>query len=374
MAPETEEIPKDDNLTSTSLPVNITSDLISLDSNGDAVLAVGDSQEIVKFLISTKVLSLASPVFAKMFGPNFQEGHKLRCGENIEVRLEDDNALAMEVILKALHYYRINQRHPTDVEEMASIAVHCDKYDCAGALSPWISYWLNKFKPMTGPPEALGFLLLTAYILDDAEQFMEISAMAIRNLTISFSQTWKSYEILNFLPENVQSIIATQVQQVLSRLHIITQSVEPTLRRHTACYEMQHEVCVDCGKSVTAREKKRHQCNTREFYQGYCTAESRAAEYFAILEKKELWPSVAPFELCSLSNLAFQLARTKDDLKHYCEAGNGCPLRSELEEFCDKVQKSEEGVLGVCIRCVKNGEWNKNQTCACNSVDLRSTE
>jgi hypothetical protein len=181
-------------------------DLVSLDSSGDAVLAVGgpDIHRTVRFLISTKVLSLASPVFAKMFGPNFQEGHKIRCGERIQVELEEDDSLAMEVILKALHYHKPNQC-PVDAERLASIAVHCDKYDCTGALSSWISYWLNNLTPITRRPEDLGFLLLAAYNFDDAEQFKEISARALRDLTLDFPLAWKSYNILSLLPENIPS-------------------------------------------------------------------------------------------------------------------------------------------------------------------------
>jgi hypothetical protein len=162
-------------------------DLVSLDGSGDAVLAVGgpDTHGTVGFLISTKVLSLASPVFAKMFGPDFQEGQKICRGETIQVELGDDDSLAMEVILKALHYYKLNQC-PIDAERLASIAVHCDKYDCTGALSSWISYWFNNLILINRRPEELGFLLLATYNFDDTEQFKEISAMALRDLTLDF--------------------------------------------------------------------------------------------------------------------------------------------------------------------------------------------
>jgi hypothetical protein len=56
-------------LQNASSPVDIMTDLVLLDSNGNAVLAVRDPDihKTVRFLLSTKVLSLASPVFAKMF-------------------------------------------------------------------------------------------------------------------------------------------------------------------------------------------------------------------------------------------------------------------------------------------------------------------
>ena len=49
--------------------VNIT----TIDPNGDLVLDVG----LTSLLVSSKVLSVASPVFRTMLGPNFMEGERL---------------------------------------------------------------------------------------------------------------------------------------------------------------------------------------------------------------------------------------------------------------------------------------------------------
>jgi hypothetical protein len=50
---------------------------VVLDSSGDVTLQLGDKL----LLVSSKVLSVASPVFRAMFGPHFQEGDALsrRC-------------------------------------------------------------------------------------------------------------------------------------------------------------------------------------------------------------------------------------------------------------------------------------------------------
>lgn len=54
-------------------------ELIRIDPTGDAKLMV-ESQTTHKkrnFQISSKILSFASPVFAKLFGPNFSEGRQI---------------------------------------------------------------------------------------------------------------------------------------------------------------------------------------------------------------------------------------------------------------------------------------------------------
>jgi hypothetical protein len=44
-----------------------------VDKSGDVILTLGDAS----LLVSSKVLSVASPVFRAMFGPHFQEGNML---------------------------------------------------------------------------------------------------------------------------------------------------------------------------------------------------------------------------------------------------------------------------------------------------------
>ena len=49
------------------------SNITKIDPNGDLILEVGDRS----LLVSSKVLSIASPVFRTMLGPNFKEGENL---------------------------------------------------------------------------------------------------------------------------------------------------------------------------------------------------------------------------------------------------------------------------------------------------------
>lgn len=143
-----------------------------------------------------------------MFGPHFEEGHRVRRGECPHIKLNDDDPHAMEAILRTLHYQSINQLHAIDAEMLATVAAHCDKYDCINALSPWMSYWLTNLENTTNSSEDFGFLLLTTYLLDDSKQFKEISAKAIADSSQDFSLTWKDHTILDLLPETVKCMCA----------------------------------------------------------------------------------------------------------------------------------------------------------------------
>ena len=80
-------------------------ELVDRDGNVIIVMANQFSGSRRKFFVSSKVLSLASPVFAKLFGPSFSEGAEVARSSCPEVSFHDDDPAAMAMIFAALHYY-----------------------------------------------------------------------------------------------------------------------------------------------------------------------------------------------------------------------------------------------------------------------------
>ena len=187
-------------------PDEIKQDVVSLDKDGDAVIEIGDPKgaKTHKFLVSTSVLRLASPVFSKMFGPGFAEGERLRDDGFVHVKLEDDDVNAMRTILEILHHcyaVDIDTRNP-DSEALAQIAFCCDKYDCRAALRPWTYYWFRDLEHVQYSPEKLRFLLPAAYCFDEPGHFKLISAMVIKD----FPLEWYQYATFDRLSEVVSGI------------------------------------------------------------------------------------------------------------------------------------------------------------------------
>ena len=74
-----------------------TKTLTVMDPEGDIILVLGD----VGLQVSSKVLSLASPVFKAMFGPHFAEGQGQASSTKIRrVKLHDDDVEAMKILCK----------------------------------------------------------------------------------------------------------------------------------------------------------------------------------------------------------------------------------------------------------------------------------
>ncbi len=123
---------------------------LKLDPEGDAIFAIkhtaSDSEETRKFLVSSRVLSLASPVFCKMFSPQHREGTQVRNGEFPFINLEEDDGKAMETILRILHFQSDTISLYLSPAELAKISVHSDKYDCRRALKGRVSEWWHTNK------------------------------------------------------------------------------------------------------------------------------------------------------------------------------------------------------------------------------------
>jgi len=73
--------------------------LISIDYNGDTLLEVSCPEGKTLILLSSKVLTLASPVFAAMFKSHFKEGlNNHSKSAKSPIPLLDDNAKAVIVL------------------------------------------------------------------------------------------------------------------------------------------------------------------------------------------------------------------------------------------------------------------------------------
>lgn len=188
------------------------SSAVLLDHDGDLVVIVRDPTQCKsrQFLVSSTKLSQASRVFATMLGPNFQEGAKLRAAQKQGsqfpvVTLEEDNIDAMDFILSILHSATDRTMRSLTAEEIVTIALQVDKYDCTAALLPWINAWCNpNCFPVDGRAKSrdIGYALLAAYLFRSPD-FAALSARYVRDLAPDFAASWEKYELLDRLPESI---------------------------------------------------------------------------------------------------------------------------------------------------------------------------
>ena len=154
------------------------------DSAGDLMLLVGPDKELIR--TSSKVLSLASPVFARMLCTHFAEGQSLLEKGSLgntavsptEVTLPDDDPEAMILFCDTIHY----KKHATpDIAFplLAKIASLSDKYDSSLALSPVSEVWLSNFKGSKEGEGCFAQMLWISYALGNHRAFSRISRKMI---------------------------------------------------------------------------------------------------------------------------------------------------------------------------------------------------
>ena len=180
-------------------------DLIRIDPEGDVILVVKDKSKTPpevrgSLLVSTKVLSLASPVFEKLLGPNFAEGVRKRKFSCPEIVLHGDEPDSMRIMLQALHYQRPTELETMGAETLASLAIHCDKYDTVKALNPMLWNMLDRVRSISAKKD-YGFLLLAARMLHYENSFREMVTKCLMDLTPASIEEWEEVEMLDIITD-----------------------------------------------------------------------------------------------------------------------------------------------------------------------------
>jgi hypothetical protein len=182
-----------------------SSEIERLDEDGNVILAVeGDSRNATRrFVVSSKVLSLASPVFAKLFSPNFSEGAKMMHCSCPEISLHENDPESMSIILAILHHRAPEMKAP-DIKSLALLAIHCGKYKCAKALRPWVSLWFGNCGSDLNEYD-YSYLILAAHFFRSPKIFAAITKKAQQIPPSGVTAKWAESDIFHMLPETVMS-------------------------------------------------------------------------------------------------------------------------------------------------------------------------
>ena len=153
---------------------------LQFDQQGDVVLELADKSRLQ---VSSKVLSLASPVFKAMFAPTFAEGSALVKGGNCHVHLSDDNPAAITLLCMILYHRSDVLKVEVGAELMDDMAILADKYDCTRSMGLWSALSLRKKIdefPETAP---LDRLLFPTIAFDEPEHLQLVTKRMVYTVT-----------------------------------------------------------------------------------------------------------------------------------------------------------------------------------------------
>lgn len=149
---------------------------------------------------------------------------------------------------------------------------------------------------------------------------------------------WGGYDIIQLLPEAMQSKIETRI---MDTLEVFRDEIELMERPSTGSISQSHDIhrgrCPRCGRSYSPGVMQCRHCRNKSLFPEMCTPEKRVADYSSILRRANLWPPREPFEECSITEMAARLEALTKDTEHKCDGGSKCPLKEQIQELYNRV-------------------------------------
>ncbi|KAF5660007.1 hypothetical protein FHETE_9174 [Fusarium heterosporum] len=114
-------------------------------TNADDIVSLKPYQENgnpnkIEFQVSTKHLSIASPVFSKMIQGNFQELQPNDKGL-LEIRASDWNTRALLILLDIIHGHHCQVPRKLDLDTITQVGFLVDYYDCLEIVKVFFDHW-----------------------------------------------------------------------------------------------------------------------------------------------------------------------------------------------------------------------------------------
>ncbi|KAF7903596.1 uncharacterized protein EAF01_006645 [Botrytis porri] len=128
-------------------------------------------------LVSSKHMSLASPIFKAMLQGGFREAITLKEIGRLEVPLPDDHPAAMKILINMIHGRMNSIPLRIDLKLFTWIAILVDKYRCAEVIGPYPSIWKMDLQDWTNSSSDVARWLCIAWQFELHEEFLRATKL-----------------------------------------------------------------------------------------------------------------------------------------------------------------------------------------------------
>ncbi|EDN93930.1 hypothetical protein SS1G_09797 [Sclerotinia sclerotiorum 1980 UF-70] len=145
----------------------------------------------IRFVVSSRHMMLASPVFKAMLRGSFQEGLKLKEAGKVEIPLPDDDCAAWNILLNIIHGRYMAIPLQLKLQVMTQIAVLVDKYRMHEVVYLFLPTWR---KAMDYPPtrwEDIISWICISWVFELREEFRELTKKVQLDCDKTFESTIK---------------------------------------------------------------------------------------------------------------------------------------------------------------------------------------
>ncbi|MCJ1396601.1 hypothetical protein MMC18_009492 [Xylographa bjoerkii] len=163
---------------------------LQIDQEGDVTLQLADNSEVQ---VSSKVLSLASPVFKAMFSSKFAEGSRLKQGGSCRVHLPDDSPEAIKLLCMILYHRSTVLKVEVGDQLLDDMTILWDK----GLLE-------------TAPMDRL---LFPAIVFDEPEYFQLITKCML------YTATKTGFDVTNPRPVHIKAMLPEGLHLTLMSIY-----------------------------------------------------------------------------------------------------------------------------------------------------------
>ena len=157
---------------------------IIIDADGDLSISLRGGN----LKVSRKVLSISSPVFRAMFGPECR--FKESTGKEVErdgtqaVSFEDDDFQTMAINARIMHLQSDKVPEKLTFQQLYQVAILCDKYDLKRCLGYWPKMWATPYLNSYGIEGYEGWLFMST-VFGYEELFKKVTRHLILNSKVS---------------------------------------------------------------------------------------------------------------------------------------------------------------------------------------------
>ena len=351
-------------MSSTSTP-----EVIPVDPNGNLILKVGealgqhpfpdqDLEGIVAdqeacyklILVSSKILTLVSPVFDVMRNGKFREGQlQLSAQDPPVLDLPEDDATAMLLLCQILHH-RPETRSRSHIPAIAKTSSLGDKYGCASACHSWFHAQMSlRGGPLLSTVGAseLGYIIQASYTFGDRHFFYQSTKLAI----FSSSENGLYFRLPTLLDSTAPEHLAALLQEA-QQTHL--RSIREL------CQKWLGDVAAEGLPHASAQAILTSWSGEGRRLPDVCNGKSRKiASFIATLREVGLWKP-SPYKRSALSvenglDLVRKLVREVDKVDQ-------CSKKPKCVSCKDKWVKAfhvwtdcfEDKVFGICLECVSS--------------------
>ncbi|TEY57712.1 hypothetical protein BOTCAL_0207g00040 [Botryotinia calthae] len=160
-------------------------------------------------LVSSKHMSLASPVFKAMLQGGFKEAITLKMTGKLELPLPDDDPAAMKILIDMIHGRMKLIPLKINLELFTKLAILVDKYQCAEITCPYPDIWKNTLQDWADSCEEMACWLCIAWQFELDAEFCRASTWIEAQGTCDLVTTMATMKSNLPIPKQVTDTIET---------------------------------------------------------------------------------------------------------------------------------------------------------------------